>query len=811
MTSVYLPLLTRIGFILLLLPAFPVVLSAQVRNTGIVTGRIVDSQNNAPVEYANIILRDTLSKKMVRGVVSDSTGAFRLTEVPSGTFFVEYTFIGYKKQVSKAVTVNKKNNRIDVGELRLAPAAITMDEVTITGERNMMINKIDRKVFNVQKDISAQTGTVTDVLQTIPSVSVDMDGNISLRGSGTVTILINGRPSVMAGMANLDQMPASMVERIEIITNPSAKYQPDGTAGIINIVLKKQRKAGFNGVLGANAGNRDRFNTNLQLNYNTGRVNLFGSYGFRYDNRLRNSELNSQTIDTVTDESIYLEQNTTGHAVPMSQLGRLGMDWEITDKDAAGISGTYNYRKVERADDTWSQYLNNEQVPSEEFTRTMTGTETEESAGLAAFYEHTFNREQEHLFRADFEYQGDVETEDDNYTTVYKFPVYPNGMDQTHGKNAERQLSLSLDYSRPLWKNASLETGYQGEMQLSDQKTDVLHWEPAGWMTDTSLGSSFSGNQTIHALYATLSYTVKNFAVMGGLRAEETLLYLDFISTDTTSNENYFAIYPTLHMSLSHGDNEWQLNYSRRVNRPDVEDLNPAPEFRDPRNIFVGNPNLKPEDIHSFETGYSLHKDNLGLVPTLFYRYKVNGFTWVTSNLNDTVLVTTMKNLDKDQSAGLDLSGQWSIAKIANLNFSASGFYSQIDASSIGYSSNKSTFSWNTKLYASVSITKTTLFQVNGQFRSKSLTAQGMREPSWVVNLGLRQDLWKKKVSIIYTVSDIFNSQVFRNSVETPELVQHSTRKRDGRVMYLGFVYNFGSNGKKTKETKFEFDNGMEN
>jgi outer membrane receptor protein involved in Fe transport len=811
MTSNYLPVPARLGIMLLFLSLFPPLIFSQVRQPGTVSGRIVDSQTDAPVEYANIILRDTLSKQMVRGVVSDSTGSFRITDVPFGTYFVEYTFIGYKKQVSKAVTVERKSSRIDVGELRLASAAITMDEVTITGERNMMINKIDRKVFNVQKDISAQTGTVTDILQTIPSVSVDMDGNISLRGSGTVTILINGRPSVMTGMANLDQMPASMVERIEIITNPSAKYQPDGTAGIINIVLKKQRKAGFNGVLGANAGNRERFNTNIQLNYNTGNVNLFGSYGFRHDNRLRSGELSSQSIDTATNESVYLDQNTSGKAIPSSQLGRLGMDWAITGKDAAGISGTYNYRQVKRDDEAWSQYQNNEQVPSEEFTRTMNGIEAQESAGLAAFYEHTFNREQEHLFRADFEYQGDVETEDGNYTTVYKFPVYPNGMDQTHGNNAERQITLSLDYSRPLWKNAALETGYQGEVQLSDQDTKVLHWEPDGWVTDTTAGNSFSGSQAIHALYTTLSYTWKKFSVMGGLRAEETLLNLDFKTADTTSDDSYFAIYPTLHMSLALGENEVQLNYSRRINRPDVEDLNPAPEYRDPRNIFVGNPNLKPEDIHSFEAGYALHKDNLGLVPTLFYRYKVNGFTMVTSNLNDTVLVTTMENLNKDQSAGLDLSGSWSIAKIANLNFSASGFYSQIDASDIGYSSNKNTFSWNAKLYASVSITKTTLFQVNGQYRSKALTAQGMREPSWVLNLGLRQDLWKKKVSIIYTVSDIFGSQVFRNTVDTPELVQRSMRKRDGRVMYLGFVYNFGTNGKKAKEAKFEFDNGMDN
>jgi outer membrane receptor protein involved in Fe transport len=813
MTSRFVLLLTRRWFIFLTLSILPFLSYSQARGPGIVTGRIIDSQLKTPVEYANVILRDTTSKEMVKGIVSDSSGFFRIDDVPVGTYVMEYSFIGYKKQQTKAITIDRKKPKVEMGALGLTSAAINMEEVTITGERNMMINKIDRKVFNVQKDISAQTGTVTDVLQTIPSVSVDIDGNISLRGSGNVTILINGRPSVMTGMANLEQMPASLVERIEIITNPSAKYQPDGTGGIINIILKKERKAGFNGILGANAGNRERLNTNLQLNYNTGRVNIFGSYGFRLDSRLRSGELSSQTIDTATGQSVYLDQSSEGRAVPKSNLGQLGFEWEISDKDAAGLSGTYTYRKVDRDDVTYNIYSNNEQVPDEQFTRSMEGVEQEKSAGLNAFYEHIFDREREHLLRIDFEYQGDRETEDDSYTTVYALPVYPNGMDQTHGKNSEQQLSLAIDYSRPLWKDASLETGYQGEMQLSGQDTKVQTWEQdtMQWVADPGLSNNFFGNQTIHALYATLSYNWKNFAVMGGLRAEEALIYLDFKSLDTTEDNSYFALYPTLHMSLSHGKNEWQLNYSRRVNRPDVEDMNPVPEYRDPRNYFVGNPDLKPEDIHSFEVGYAFRTDNLNLVPTLFYRYKVNGFSWVTTPVNDTVLQTTIENLDKDQSAGLDLSGTWNIAKIANINFSASGFYSQIDASSIGYSSHKSTFSWNAKLNASFSITKSTLFQLNTQYRAKALTAQGWREPTWVLNLGLRQDLWKKKVSLILTVSDLFNSQVWKNSVDTPELIQNSMRKRDGRVFYLGFVYNFGTNGKKTKETKFEFDNGMEN
>jgi len=782
---------------------------SQSRYPGVVTGRILDAHTRQPVEYANILLLDTVTGKMVSGIVSDSNGYFRLDNVPYGEFILEYSFIGYGKNRTGPVCLTRKKSMVDLGDLILDPSAVTMNEVTVTGEKTMMITKIDRKVFNVQKDIMAQTGTVTDMLQTIPSVTVDIDGNISLRGSG-VNILINGRPSVMTGNANLEQMPASLVERIEVITNPSAKFKPDGTGGIINIILKKERKKGFNGIVGANAGNNSRFNANLQLNYNSGKINLFDSYGYRQDYRRRTSDLSSQTIDTATSLSTYLEQHGEGISWRSSHLGQLGFDWHISEKDVTGVAGTYNYRESSRGDSTWNQYRDNSRVMTEEFTRVQNGKETEQSIGLNAYYEHVFDEEKEHLLRADFEYQRDDERENDTWTTTYSFPAYPQEKDHNMALNIDEEFDLNLGYSRPLWEAAALELGYEGTMQINDRDETVESYDSASmqWIPAPDKGSRFYGKQTVHALYATLSWEWKKFRVLGGLRAEETLLNLNFRSLDTTTKRNYFALYPTIHLGIVSGKHEWQLNYSRRINRPDVDDMNPVPEYRDPRNIRVGNPDLKPEDIHSIEFGYSLRLKSFTMVPTLFYRYKVNGFTRVTSSLQDTILVTTMENLSTDQSAGLDLSGSWQIAKVASINFSASGFYNQIDASAIGYSSNKAAFSWNAKINASFNITRTTLFQVNADYRSKSLTPQGFRLPTWVVNLGFRQDFWKRRISVIATVSDLFNSRAYKNDIDTPVLVQESVRRRDARVFYAGFVFNFGTNGKKTKAPKFEFDTG---
>ena len=480
-------------------------------------------------------------------------------------------------------------------------------------------------------------------------------------------------------------------------------------------------------------------------------------------------------------------------------------------KDVAGISGTYNNRENKRFNTDENLYKNNAKQPSEQYTRTLNGKEVEQSAGITAFYEHVFDREDDHILRAEFEYQQETEKEDDYWTNDYKLPAYPQGKDHTVGNNGNKELNISVDYSRPLWKNASLETGYLQVVQISDRHQVVDHLDPESgkWDNDTTASNHFKSNQTVYALYGTLTLNWKKFTMMAGLRAEEAIVNLKFITLDTTAKSNYFAFYPTVHLALASGKNEWQLNYSRRVNRPDGEDMNPVPEYRDPRNIYAGNPNLKPEDIHSLEFGYAVRPENFTFIPSLFYRYKVNGFTRVTTSVNDTLLMTTIDNLAKDQSAGLDFSGTAQIGKFINLNFSASGFYSQIDASNIGYSSVKATISWNAKVNAAINITKTTLFQLNGQYRSEVLTPQGFRKPTWVVNLGFRQDFWKKKLSLIATVSDLFNTQAMKNSINTPSLVQETTRRRDARVIYGGVVFNFGSNEKKNKEAKFEFDNGM--
>jgi len=779
---------------------------------GTIGGQIIDSLTRTPVEYATVILKKLDNGQLVTGTVTDSTGLFRLEDIPLGLYKLELSLVGYETKKIGQVKIESKNHHLELGTVQLLQSSIMMEGVEITAEKTMMITKIDRKVFNVQADIQAQTGTVNDVLRKIPSISVDIDGGISLRGSGSVTLLINGRPSVLATSANFDQMPASQVDRIEVITNPSAKYKPDGTGGIINIILKKEKKPGANTTLSLNAGNNDRFNSNLLVNYNTGKLNLYGGYGYRQDYRWRSVSLKSKTIDTASGTSLWLDQQSDGDAKPLSHLMQAGLEYEIGKNDFISLSGTANLRSVNRDDTTWNFYRNTVLDPVEEYTRHHFGDEAENSIGLNAGYEHFFNRETEHKLNLDLEFERDAEKEDDQYRNEYVLPVLPHEITRSLANNREQNLNIAASYNRPLSEKSVLEAGYEGNIQVADQDQSISAWEPdtQTWNPDPEQGNRFYGVQTVHALYSTYSLEWRNFRMMAGLRAEQTFLNLEFRTLNTTSTPDYFGLYPTLHMGILNGDNEWQLNYSRRINRPDAEDMNPVPEYRDPRNYFVGNPDLEPEEIHSVEFGYTFRNEKLSLVPTLFYRYRYNGFSMYNYTVNDTILVSTLANFANDQSAGLDISGTIAFHEKINLNLSNSAFYSELDASNIGYENKKTAFSWSSKMNITANLTKTSMFQVNSQFRSRMLTAQGTRKPSWWINFGFRQDLWKKKVSLLLTVSDAFDSMRMNSTVDTPVLMQESVRRRDGRAVYAGLVINLGTNGKKQKESKFEFDNGMD-
>lgn len=786
------------------------ILNGQNRNSGTITGTIIDKQSKKPVEFATIVIQKKSDETVIDGSVTDTKGKFSVGKIADGEYVISYSFIGYAKKTSQPFIIDAQHRSVNLGELFLESSFQELNNVEVTAEKSTFTSSIDRKTFNIGKDIMTTSGTASELMQHIPSLQVDIEGNISLRGSENVLILINGRPSSLMGAnraAVLQQMPANTIEKIEVITNPSAKYKPDGTSGIINIVLKKNKDLGFNGSVITNLGNDWRSNASLTTNYNSGRFNIFASYSIRQDERLRLTNDFRQRKDNLSNILSTTQQNVSDMSHPLSHIVRTGIDFNLNEKNVFGVSGSYNYRSFVRYE-TNSNYISDaEGIATSDYDRSRRDPEFEKDLEFTTTYQHIFS--EDHELNIDFTTSKSAEEENNHYSTLYRIPVIPTTLDNTLIDQGGRESQLLIEYKNPFSDNTKFEAGYVLESAINDQTFFGEFYNPSTslWIKDIQKSNHFKYNQNVHALYSTIEHTMGKFGFLAGLRAEQAFITSHLITTDSTIPNNYFKIYPTLHLSFKATENnEFQLNYSHRVNRPEGDELNPFPEYQDPLNLRVGNPHLKPEDIHSLEAGYSYKQNKTTFISTLYDRYTYNGKTEIIKYLNDSVLLTTRENLSKSNSIGLELILSTEIGKATTLNLSSNTYYNRIDASSLGYSNNKSNFVWNINMNANTKITKTTVFQLNTNFTSTRLTPQGKILPTFFINMGVRQDLWKRKASLILTVSDVFNTLRNTTELNTPILYDKSIRKRSPRIIYTGFVFNFGKSNAKQKEEQLKFE-----
>ncbi|MDP2886532.1 MAG: TonB-dependent receptor [Ignavibacteria bacterium] len=792
---------------------FTCALFAQGRGGGVVSGLVKADSTNRPLEFVNVILLNQADSAIVTGTSTDSKGKFTIDNIPDGEYFLTYSLLGYKEKQPTLFRIDSKRPALNVGTISLVETALKLDGVTVTSQKVTFNNAIDRKVFNVQQDIMSKTGSVSELLQTIPSVQVDMEGAVSLRGSTNVLILINGKPSPLMGKSRADvlqQMPSSSIERIEVITNPSAKFKPDGTSGIINIVLKKEVSTGLNGNLTANGAAKSRYNANVSTNYNPGAFNIFGSYSFRQDDRNNYSTDTRVQRNEVTNAPSYYKEDARSSSRPLSQNVTLGLDYRLGEIDRLGVSGNYHYRGFTR-EDISTKILTSNSIVTNDYDRRRVDYEFEKETGITGYFEHQFKGE-DHNLRLEFNAAQSPEVEDNHYTNVYRVPASPLAYDNTLNKQTEGKNQLTIDYTNRLTEHTMFEAGYDGEFNKRDMAFYGEYFDPnqRKFVEDVDRTNRFIYDEAIHAVYGTYENSFGLFSFIGGVRAEQAFIRSDLVTRDSIISNEYFNMYPTLHLAYRFSEAvQLQLNYSRRVNRPEGDDLNPFREYDDPRSIHSGNPRLKPEFIHSVEFGCELQNDNMTVVPSIFYRTKYNGFTTVVKPLNDSTLLTTRENLSSDQSAGFEMVVAGNVGNLFTANVSANAFYEQIDASNLGFGSGKSTVTWSGTLSGNVNLSKATMIQINSNYRSSRLTPQGENRPSFVVNLGFRQDLFDDKLSLIVTISDLLKTMNRKTDLNTSWLTQNVVSNRDSRIVYFGLTYHFGTPAKKSKEKELQYDNGL--
>ena len=787
--------------------------AAAAKIEGVISGMTVDRTEDHPVQYVAVTLKKA-DGAVVQSTVSDQQGRFTLEKVPAGDYTLDYSPVGADRRTTAPFRVDATHARIDLPALNVGGDVLQLEKLEVKGKQQAFLNSIDRKTYNVGKEIQGTTGSASDLLQNLPSVQVDIDGNVSLRGSENVMILVNGRTSILMGRSRaeiLQQLPADSIERIEVITNPSAKYKPDGTSGIINLVMKKKHEGGLSGTVNAAYGNDDRANAGLMLNYNPGPYNLFVSYSLRQDDRLRRATDIRTTVDPLTGATRSVAKSTIEHSRPLTRLARGGLDWNVSGQDKLGAGFNYDRRTFLRRATDHNLLHDGTGTLTGDYDRVRTDPEYEQSMEWSATWQHTFPGE-DHELNVEYKSSTTKEQEDNHYANTYRFPVQPATFDNLLNQNSGHERESIVEYTRPLGADGKLETGYTLTQDTFWANFQAANLDPVTgiFLSDATRSNRFNVAGTIHAVYATYTQAFGPFGFKAGLRPEWAAVTSHLVNTGAIVPNDYNRVYPTLHLAWQvAAGNELQLNYSHRVHRPEIDDLNPFPEYVDPFNLRAGNPRLKPEDTHSLEAGYGYQQKETSFTATVYHRQLYHGFTTVTRDLGGGVLLTTRENLAVSRASGLELTANGDLGKYVTLNFSSNVFFNTIDASNLGFTSTKSDVSWTAKLGATVHLRKDTLLQFNTNYMSVRLTPQGSRRPAYVANTGLRHEFGQKKTAVVLTVSDLFNSLKETTVLDTPALREQIVRRRSSRIVYLGLVYNFGQATKKAKDEQLKFDNSL--
>jgi len=780
---------------------------------GSVTAVVKDKSSAEAIPDANVVLCNPVDSSVISGSVTDKAGKVSIMNIPAGSYFVDVRMIGYGQYRTHVFVIDSTHRRLNLGTILLTEGDFNQEEVVVTAQKYLMTTLVDRKVYNVEQDVVNRAGTASQILQNLPSVQVDLDGNVSLRGSSNVTFLVDGKPSPMLDQNSaevLQQMSASSIEKIEVITNPSAKFKADGTAGIINLVMKKDTKAGLNGSIGANAGNNSRENANIHLNYNPGTYNIYGSYSIRQNERNRSNSDSRMERDSVTQVRSSYRQEVLSHDRPISHFGQLGFGDHLTDADEFGGSGHIMYTLFTRTDSFRTTLRDSNGNIYNSYDRDRYDlNEYHKSYGFTAYYEHDFPGK-DHKLRFDFNNTTAPEEEFNHYANHYWTPYEPTGYDSTQIGQIENNNLVSLEYSDVFDDKSKLEAGYSSEFRRSDFNFYAATYDTLrGFYVENPLWTNrFTYDQAIHAAYVTYQRSFGQLGVLAGLRGEEAFTTDNIQLRDTSFSNTYFNLYPSLHLSYSLREGaSIQLNYSRRVNRPDGEDLNPFPEYRDPRNPSVGNAHLQPEYIHSLEFGVQYEADIFSVFPSLYYRHTDNRITSVTTFFPNDSSFTARENLSSDESAGLEFIVGLNIGQVITSNASTNAYYDRIDASNLGYASNLSTVAWSGNWTTSIHASRSLVFQVNANFNSTRLTPQGQYRPSYVVNIGARQELMDGRLTLNATVADAFRTQRRQLELNTPYLSQTVINLRDAQVWFVGFTYFFSNtNRKRESDETWHYD-----
>lgn len=783
-------------------PAGPRGGMAEVPKNGKITGKVIDTDTKTPMEYANISIFRKQDSKLVTGSISNASGSFAIGDLPYGSYFVEASFIGFDKTTISDVNIVPNASSVDLGTIGLEASRQSIGTVDVVAERNRVEYKIDKKVINVTNDINANGGTAVTVLENTPSVEVDIDGNVSLRGSSSFTVLIDGRPSVLSGSDALKQIPSSAIQNIEIITNPSVKYEPDGMAGIINVVMKKNVLAGVNGIINLNIGTGDKYGTDLTVNYKTKKYNLFFGGNWNDNTDWGDMEMSRETY--LNDTTTYLLTNGTRNMSRGGTQIRGGLDYYLTDKTTVTVSSEVGQFNFDSYGTGRLHNYNNPQTFNIYSLQSSNSGREGNYFSLNSNWQTKFNEMGTHKLEGSFNYRnrdGKEDETDDEYETDANFNAFEpiDYLSRVISKNNSNsnEYRLKLDYTLPMKDNRKFEAGMQSRVESDSEALDFKSFNTTTqeFENNPMFTSSMDFKEQIHAVYSTYTASLFGIQYVAGLRGEynnrEIIHYKD--NSPNSYKLDRFDYFPSLHLSYElAGDGQLMSSYSRRINRPRGFDLDPFPSYMNQYSIRIGNPDLKPEYTDSYEFSYMKKFGNSFASVETFYRTTNNLITRLTS-VQDGISYMTVDNLNRDYSMGGEIMGNINVTKWLLVNTSFTLYNYKLKGEVLGKSVDRESTNYSGRLNTTIKLNPDSRIQLTGFYRGPSVSAQGEQKGMMFTNLSYRQDFMKKKLTATLSVRDLFGTMRMQGSSAGTNFKTSQKMTREPRVLMLTLSYKINN------------------
>jgi len=781
-----------------------------------ITGQVIEKSSQSPLEFATITILSKRDSSIAGGIVTDTEGKF-LVEVRPGRYFAQVEFIGYKPFVIENIEMSRTNRNPDLGIIELSGDAEMLDEVEVVAEKSTFSMSLDKKVFNVGKDLTSNGANAAEILDNVPSVTVDIEGNVELRGSGNVRVLINGKPSGMVGVGDTDglrNLAGNMIERIEVITNPSARYDAEGMSGIINIILKTERAGGLNGSFDLTVGYPHLYGAAVNLNYRKDKLNFFTSYGLRYSSNPGGGDLFQSA--TRNGETFITDQTREFNRSGLSHNFRFGSDYFFNEKSILTLA--FNYRI--------SNDNNNNGVIYRDFIGSLDNpigindrSEVEDEEDSRLEYEMTFrkdfNKKGQQLI-INLNYQDNKETENSDFVEKLLNPDgspkgIPDIIQKSQNAEGEQRFILSTDYIHPIGPEGKFEVGLRGSQRRIDNDFLVEQEGDNGLEVVNGLSNNFIYDEGVFAVYAIYGNKVGRFSYQIGVRNEYSDIKTRLINTGQENPRNYNNIFPSGHLGyeLSKTD-ALQISYSRRVRRPRFRDLNPFFTFSDSRNFFSGNPNLNPEFTDSYELGYMKYFGKGSLGSSIYYRHTTDVITRLITADDMGGTIRRPENLATEDNFGFEFNGSYEPTKKIRFNTNLNFFRSITEGESMGQDFSADTYSWNARTSSRMTIFKSVDVQLTYNFRGPRITTQGSRKAVHSVNLGLAKDILKGNGTLALSVRDVFNSRRRRSIIDEPDFFQESEFQWRSRQLSLSLNYRLNQKKKRARGDRGDYEGGDE-